>query len=319
MQSEQSAAVIDLPATGDSNVGKTIIVAGATGDLGNRIVSYLLSGGATVKALVRKASTATASEALRKRGVIVSEVDFNDHAALTAACAGGSCIVSALNGVADVIIGVQTKLLEAAVAAGVPRFIPSDYSIDFTKLPTGSNRNLDLRREFHDRINGSSIAATSIFNGMFTDLLTGDAPVVLFGMKRVVYWGDSKQLLDFTTIDNTAAFTARAAMDDATPRYLRIAGEEINIDGLKQVASEVTGQEFKLLRAGGLGVLKTMITITKALLPKKEEVFPPWQGMQYLHNMFTGLPKVTSLDNDRYPGIKWTPVKDVLAARPVAK
>lgn len=58
-----------------------------------------------------------------------------------------------------------------------------------------------------------------------------------------------------------------------------------------------------------------MIKITRALLPKKNEVFPPWQGMQYLHNMFTGLAKLTPLDNNRYPDIHWTSVQEVLSKR----
>ena len=35
----------------------------------------------------------------------------------------------------------QGVLLEGAVRAGVPRFIPSDYSADFTKTRPGGNRN----------------------------------------------------------------------------------------------------------------------------------------------------------------------------------
>jgi len=57
-----------------------------------------------------------------------------------------------------------------------------------------------------------------------------------------------------------------------------------------------------------------MIKITRTLFPQKEEVFPPWQGMQYLHNMLSGLPKLEPLDNNRYPAIRWTPVLKVLAA-----
>lgn len=37
--------------------------------------------------------------------------------------------------------------------------------------------------------------------------------------------------------------------------------------------------------------------------------------MQYLHNMFTGRPKLTPLDNARYPHIRWTSVREVLATR----
>ena len=150
---------------------------------------------------------------------------------------------------------------------------------------------------------------------MFTDLLTGQAPVVLFGVKRVLYYGDADQPLDFTTTANTAEFTAAAALDSTTPRYLRVAGEVATVRGLQAAATAATGQPFKLLRVGPLGVLGAMIKVTKALMPSSDEVFPPWQGMQYLHNMFTGLPKLTPLDNARYPDIRWILVQEVLAAR----
>ena len=58
-----------------------------------------------------------------------------------------------------------------------------------------------------------------------------------------------------------------------------------------------------------------MIKVTRRLVPAKNEVFPPWQGMQYLHNMFTGLPKLEPLDNARYPDLRWTQVQEVLASR----
>ncbi|WP_317239013.1 hypothetical protein [Hymenobacter sp. 5516J-16] len=139
--------------------------------------------------------------------------------------------------------------------------------------------------------------------------------MILSGPRRVVYWGDADQPLDFTTMMNTAEFTAAAALDDATPRYLRVAGEVATIRGLQTAAEQASGHRFKLLRVGGLGVLATMIKITQTLVPARNEVFPPWQGMQYLHNMLSGQAKLAEpLDNARYPGIRWTPVRAVLAA-----
>jgi DNA-binding phage protein len=222
--------------------------------------------------------------------------------------------VSALSGLEDVIVGLQSKLLQAAVRAGVPRFIPSDYCIDYTKLSPGQNRNLDWRRQFNQLLDQSPIAATSILNGMFTDLLTGQAPVVIFKFKRVVYWGDADQLLDFTTMENTAEYTAKAALDETTPRYLRIAGDVENAKGLVKAATDATGNTFQLFRPGGLGRLQTITNITRTLFPKNKEVFPPWQGMQYMHDMFSGQPKLDPLDNDRYP-ISWTSVREMLANR----
>lgn len=36
--------------------------------------------------------------------------------------------------------------------------------------------------------------------------------------------------------------------------------------------------------------------------------------MQYMHNMLSGRAKLTPLDNARYPDLRWTPVREVLAA-----
>jgi len=295
--------------------GKLIIIAGATGHLGSRICHHLLERGANVTALVRRETKREELSELMQQGLQIAEVDFDDHQQLTKACSGATCFISALSGVRDVIVDLQNKLLDACVDAKVPRFIPSDYCIDYTKLEYGTNRNLDLRREFNERLDKSLIQATSILNGMFTDLLKGQAPLILYKFNRILYWGDDRQLLDFTSMENTAEYTALAAMDDSTPRYLRIAGEVTNVIGLKDSASRASGETYKTFRAGGLGMLKTMIRITRFLAPAKKEVFPPWQGMQYLHNMFSGLPKLDPLDNERYPGIRWTSVKEVISEK----
>ncbi|HYF66062.1 MAG TPA: NmrA family NAD(P)-binding protein, partial [Herpetosiphonaceae bacterium] len=235
-----------------------IILAGATGDLGKRIARELVKRGAGVRALVRDGSDPAAIADLRRTGVDIAAVNINDPADMARACAGGSCVVSALSGLRDVILVGQSALLDAAIAAGVPRFIPSDYAIDYTKLAPGSNRNLDLRREFQSRLDDAPIAATSILCGMFMDLLLGQAPFILFKLKRAVYWENAAQPMDFTTKDDVAAFTAAAALDRNTPRFLRIAGDRQSAEGLRAAAGAVSGKEFRLLRAGGLDRLAAL-------------------------------------------------------------
>lgn len=292
-----------------------IILAGATGDLGKRIARELVKRGAAVRALVRAGSEPAAIADLRRIGADITAVNIDDPAELARACAGGSCVVSALSGLRDVMLVRQCALLDAAVAAGVPRFIPSDYSIDYTRLAPGTNRNLDLRREFQSRLDEAPIAATSILCGMFMDLLLGQAPFILFKFKRVVYWENAEQPMDFTTKDNAAAFTAAAALDPDTPRFLRIAGDRQSAEGLRAAASATSGAEFRLLRAGGLDRLATLIKIMRAIMPQRKAVYPPWQGMQYMHNMYGGGAVLKPLDNHRYAGIGWTSVRELLATR----
>ena len=297
----------------------TIVLAGATGNLGGRIARALRERGASVTALVRPGTAPDKLERLQKLGVTITSVDLNSASQLKEACSGASCVVSALAGLADVIEDTQSVLLDAAVEAGVPRFIPSDFSIDFTKFRPGQNRNLDLRRNFHKRLDQAPIAATTIFNGGFAELLTGQMPLILFKFRRVLYWGSADQRMDFTTIDNTAAFTACAALDTSTPRFLHIAGDRISARELAAVLSEVTGKEFRLFRAGGLGILGTLIKVARTVAPGEKELYPAWQGMQYMRNMFDGRAKLDPLDNNRYPSIRWTTVRDVLSARQVGE
>jgi nucleoside-diphosphate-sugar epimerase len=296
----------------------TIVVAGATGNLGGRIAGALLERGASVRALVRHGAAPDRLGRLQELGATIASVDLNSASQVPTACSGASCVVSALQGLRDVIVETQTVLLDAAIKAGVPRFIPSDYSIDFTKLLPGENRNFDLRREFHESLEATSISATTIFNGAFADMLTGQMPLILFKRKRVLYWGDADQRMDFTTIDDTAAFTASVALDPSTPRFLRIAGDQLSARELTAVVSDVTGEEFRLFRAGGLGLLGALIKVARAVAPGEKELYPAWQGMQYMRNMFEGLAKLEPLDNDRYSGMRWTTVRDVLSARHVS-
>lgn len=293
----------------------TILLAGATGALGGRIARELRLRDAEVKAIVRRGTAPDKVARLQALGVTVLELDPDDVSEVTAACRGAACVVSALNGVRPVIIDTQGVLLRSAVAAGVPRFIPSDFSLDFTKTTPGSNRNLDLRRDFHKLLDAAPIRATSIFNGGFMELLAGQAPFLLFKTKRVLYFGEVDQQLDFTTMDDVAAFTAEAALDPTTPRVLRIAGDQVSARDLAAIAGRVTGTPFKTLRAGSLGVLATVIRLLRAVAPGSRSIFPPWQGMQYMHNMFSGDGKLSPIDNARYPALRWTSVAAVLGNR----
>ena len=166
-------------------------------------------------------------------GVKVIKVDMSDVAELTAACKGVSCVVSALAGLRETIVEAQSILLEAAVAAGVPRFIPSDFSADFNQIAEGENRNFDLRKEFHKKLDVAPIVATSIMNGAFADILFYATPFYNLKDNSVGYWGDDANFkVDFTTKDDSASFTEAVALDNTTPEILRIASAAKAIEKL---------------------------------------------------------------------------------------
>lgn len=284
----------------------TIVIAGGTGHLGEKIINALLGNNATVRAIVRSSSDAEKVAKLREKGVEVYQVTDWNVAELTEACNGAACVVSALQGLQDVIVEAQTTLLDAAVAAGVPRFIPSDYSTDFTLLPAGGNRNFDFRRAFHTKLNKASIAATSIFNGAFAYILHYNIPILDLKKKSVGYWGDNADWkLDFSTMDDTAAFTAATALDNDTPRFLHIASFQVSPRELAALASEASGTTFALTNLGSLEDFAAYNQQQRAANPEGEkEMYPRWQNGQYMHDMFSV--QHPTLDNNRYPDLSWT-------------
>jgi hypothetical protein len=293
-------------------MNKVILVAGATGNLGNKIVNALLGKGAEIRAIVRRETNQEKIAQLEQKGVKIFMVDMNNKSEIAHACKGVHCVVSALSGLREVIIDTQKNLLDAAIEAKVPRFIPSDYSIDFTNLVDGENRNLDLRREFHTYLENAPIKATTIFNGAFMDMLTAEMPLILFKFKRILYWGNPNIKMDLTTTYNVAEFTANVALDENTPRYLRIAGDSVNAHDARNIVSDITGFDFGLFRPGGIGLINTIINVAKFFGKNSKELYPAWQGMQYMRDMMEGRAERNVHANDRYKNIHWTSVKEFL-------
>ena len=291
-----------------------IVVAGATGNLGGKIIDALLLNGAAVRAIVRLETNALKINALRAKGVEVLQVDMNDSSAISKHCIGAHCVVSALAGLSDTIMDMQKNLLAAAVEAKVSRFIPSDFASDFTNLVEGQNRNLDMRRSFHQFLEKAPIQATTIFNGAFMEMLTKEMPLIMVKQQRILCWGNPNQIMEFTSTYNIAEFTANVAMDDNTPRYMRIAGDRMSCNDFVDLMTTLTGKKYKLFRPGGIGLFNFIIKMARFFSPSPKELYPAWQGMQYMRDMMEGRIIFQQYDNDRYPNIKWTSVKDFLSS-----
>ena len=306
-----------------------VVVAGASGTLGKLVCDALVARGARegrpvhVRALVRrKPGQASTAEDRVPEGanVFTVPVDYDNPEELQRACAEAHAVVSTLQGLEDVIVGVQSRLLDAAIATGVRRFIPSDFSGDFTKLPEGSHRNFDLRRRFHrvaearTRAAGSAIELTSIFQGGFTELLGSGWVLFDYKKQRINYFGDADAPMEFTTWQNTAEFTAAALLDArSTPRYLFPAGQRATPREAQAIARRVTGAEFALNRVMPTGLLRIVITVMKFLKPgNKDEVMPLWVALQYGYCGALGVMSPDALDNDRYPDIVWTSIDDTI-------
>jgi uncharacterized protein YbjT (DUF2867 family) len=146
---------------------RTVALAGAAGNLGPAILSQLLAANFTVTVLTRQQSSPSAFPPTVK----VTPVDYTSLDSLTTALRGQDAVVSTL---ASRAIDVQTRLIDAALAAGVQRFIPSEFGSDTRnplarKLPVYADKVKVQEYLVQKAAHSDTFTYTCIFNGAFLD------------------------------------------------------------------------------------------------------------------------------------------------------
>ena len=195
--------------------------------------------------------------------------------------------------------------------ASVPRFISSDFCSDYTKTEPGHNRNFDLRREFMGRADRAPISVTSVMNGAFMDMLGAEMPIVQPRIHRVLYWGSPDQPLDFTTRDDTAAYTAAAALDGDHPASAARRRRHGQRSRRRPPYDRVVGTR-RTARCGRApsGYSPRRHAQPKPLHRNQQRCFPPGRACSTPATCSPGDARLQPLDNDRYPDLRWTTLRD---------
>lgn len=282
--------------------------------LGSRIASHLLDqDGVGVRLLVRDgwqsdpAKQARIEPLLAQGGTVITG-DVLQPQSLDAATAGADVVVSALQRGEDVIVGGQVALAEAAVRSGAQRFIPSDFAIDLFRAPAGAPQ-FEARKRADVAIGALDLQVLHVLSGGFMDQMVNPAYPGLIDVPQgiVQFWGTGEEVFDLTTVEDTAAFTARLATDDsATSGVHAISGSQVSF---RLIADEVG-------KAAGVSLQPTWGSIDQlAQVIAAKGGAGSWEAAMewYFVGMLT-TPPLTEIENDRYPDAKPTGLRDYLAA-----
>jgi uncharacterized protein YbjT (DUF2867 family) len=291
----------------------TVLVAGATGMLGTKIVSALLDKGATnVRAMVRsindsKPENRQKIDAMKAKGATIVEGDVMQPETLLNPCTGVDVVVSAV-GNNEVTVPGQKNLIDAAKKQGVKRFIPSDYSVDYRKLDYGDNDNLDKRKEVLEHLQQSGLEYTLVLNGAFMEFIPY-MPEFDLEHQTFQYWGDGEMPMDFTAPDDTAKYVAEAVSETGLANTaLEVAGDTLTAKQLKATYEAATGTQLAEKRLGSIPEMQAWIATKKASVSSLAEYI----SHQYDYAMVSGKGKLDRLQNDRYPHIKPMSVKQFM-------
>ncbi|KAH9878821.1 hypothetical protein J1614_002255 [Plenodomus biglobosus] len=176
-----------------------VALSGPTGNAGAAILDALVkSAKFNITVLTRKEGQTFPS------GVSVKVVDTNSVESITEGLRGHDAFVDASSGPDPTL---PARFIEAAVAAGIPRMIPSEFSIDPQSAEAckplirhGKNQAFQLLQKY---VAEGKITYSSISNGAFLDwnLRTGFINIDIFE-KKVTYMNDGNFPLAWTLLSS---------------------------------------------------------------------------------------------------------------------
>ncbi|KAF6840307.1 isoflavone reductase family protein [Colletotrichum plurivorum] len=173
-----------------------VAIAGATGNVGTSVLKVLLQDGFKVTVLTRKQRSLP-------DGVEVKVVDYSSPDALKAALQGHEAFVDCTLVQDD----TPTRMMDAAAAAGIYRYIPSDFSLDFNN-PKPHTLPIWFKKDANDKhllakCKKTGMTWSIICNGAFLDftLRTGFLNIDIYG-KKVEYLDEGNNVISWTTLEN---------------------------------------------------------------------------------------------------------------------
>ncbi|KAK2004535.1 isoflavone reductase [Colletotrichum falcatum] len=181
---------------------KNVALAGAGGNLAPALLKALVASNKfNITVLTRKAG----SQKLPP-GVTVKEVDYDSLDSLTQALEGQDALVNSTNSFDP---KVATRVVDAAIAAGVYRYIPADYGLDPVRchvpsLPIFGIRAMALQyMKPKAAESGGKFTWTIITPGAFLDwcLRTGFMGVDVKN-KKLSLFNDGENVVPYTMLDD---------------------------------------------------------------------------------------------------------------------
>nr|CEG05021.1 unnamed protein product [Fusarium clavum]CEG05860.1 unnamed protein product [Fusarium clavum] len=225
---------------------KNIAVAGAAGDLGSAVFKALLdSNKFNLTVLTRPTSTSTFPS-----NVKVIKVDYDSLSDLTSALQGIDAVVSAVGSLA---IPSQNLLIDAAIAAGVKRFLPSEYGSNLVipsvrKLPTFATKVEieDKLIELKDKI-----SYTFVYNGIFLDWGIKNNFYFDFSQPELTIWDEGNVEFSTTTLASVgdAVVGVLTHPEETKNRIVYVQDTVLTQNKILELAKEATGKEWKVKHA----------------------------------------------------------------------
>lgn len=194
----------------------TVGIAGITEKFALCILSHLLSSSTvTIRGYCRNRNKLP-PELLSSPRICIIEGDPSDSIIVHDFVKGCSVVICCYVGDSKLMVGGQRQLIDACAAEGVPRYIASEYTLDYRKLEYGQFPPEDPIKYITRYLEKmKDVAAVHVLIGVFMENLFSEE----FGVfdpksKTLLYWGTGDEPWEITSYGDAAEFVTRLALDE---------------------------------------------------------------------------------------------------------
>ncbi|RHZ85915.1 hypothetical protein Glove_58g48 [Diversispora epigaea] len=226
---------------------ETVVIAGATGNLGYPIAEAFLNDGSyKIKILRQKPESKNEkAELLASKGAEIVYVDYTQKDDLVKVLKGTDVVVNTLNPskMGDGFFSTQLSFLEAAKEVGVKRFIPSEFGCDYT--PDNVHPLIEAKLKFQKELEKSGLEYTFIYTGVFHSYLH------YFGFdienKTALFYVDGNSKIAITSLADIGKYTVESLkLPEARNATIRVAGSTVTFNELLQMLEKATDSKWKV-------------------------------------------------------------------------
>ncbi|PCD26088.1 hypothetical protein BFJ63_vAg15094 [Fusarium oxysporum f. sp. narcissi] len=288
-----------------------ILVAGVTGNLGQKLVPSLTSRGHQVRGLGRNASKLPHYIADQLERFETSS-SYDDIKALDRACQGADAVICAYGMDPRLQLEGQLLLLRAAERAEIKIFIGASWNGDWSKLELGKHEAYDAYISFkHQAEMTSTIKPIYIYIGIFAETLFStyghghvgpDMPLTWNQQaKSLDIWGTGHTIWYWTTEQDAADFTAEIIQrDDASHGgFWNVCSGAHSLRQVAQIYEQERGLKVSLNIRGSIDDLRTSALNGRSAGEKRN--FHRYTGLFYQLYGSDGTFNFPKLDNDKLP------------------
>ncbi|GKT66964.1 hypothetical protein ColTof4_12849 [Colletotrichum tofieldiae] len=269
--------------------------------------------GVTTKGFCRRLEKIPLS-ALQEYNIEVIQGNFDDEGAVQKFVQGTDIVICCYFGDSDVMTRGQKILIDACAKEGVPRYIPSDFAVDYTKIPDGELFPKESTKIIKKYLLEKRVAGVHILVGGLLETFWSEYFEVYDANTRTAsYWGTGEEKWDLTTFETAAAYAAALAVDKQAVGVFRFRGDCKSIFEMKEAYDKVYQSPLQLKRLGSLADLyNAVLNIHK----KDPNNLAAWGPKAFIYWCTNGVAHLgDELDNNKYSYIVPTNVEDFLKAQ----